>query len=268
MRRTLEMTVVEGIKTSIPLHLKILNDPDFVAGRLSTSFMDRYMPRRSRRASPRWLTRREPRAPAPLRHSRRRSRLGRAAGRRSICWTRGSTPASGSCSSARSACSRADAAAGRRRWWPARTAVAVALHRQRRADVARLCGRRRRARRARPTCSRPMRARSRRRPPSSALSTHSRRRCAAAAAADRLPGDWSGVPTTSKGAPGRRWSGCEGVACRAATAIRQLAGRRHRRHHAERAPDVIAAGAAAVARDLGPARRRSRRRERYSDDAG
>ena len=43
MRRTLEMTVVDGIKTSIPLHLKILADPDFVAGRLSTSFMDRYL---------------------------------------------------------------------------------------------------------------------------------------------------------------------------------------------------------------------------------
>ena len=43
MRRTLEMTVIEGIKTSIPMHLKILSDPDFQAGRLSTSFMDRYM---------------------------------------------------------------------------------------------------------------------------------------------------------------------------------------------------------------------------------
>ena len=27
MRRALEMTVVEGIKTTIPLHLKILDDP-------------------------------------------------------------------------------------------------------------------------------------------------------------------------------------------------------------------------------------------------
>ena len=36
MRRTLEMTVIDGIKTSIPLHLKILADPDFIAGRLST----------------------------------------------------------------------------------------------------------------------------------------------------------------------------------------------------------------------------------------
>ena len=44
MRRTLEMTVVDGIKTSIPLHLKILGDPDFVAGKISTSFMERYMP--------------------------------------------------------------------------------------------------------------------------------------------------------------------------------------------------------------------------------
>jgi acetyl-CoA carboxylase biotin carboxylase subunit len=45
MRRTLEMTVVEGIKTTIPLHLRILNDPDFVAGELSTSFMDRFLSR-------------------------------------------------------------------------------------------------------------------------------------------------------------------------------------------------------------------------------
>ena len=42
MRRTLEMTVIEGIKTSIPLHLRILSDADFIAGRLSTSFMERY----------------------------------------------------------------------------------------------------------------------------------------------------------------------------------------------------------------------------------
>jgi acetyl-CoA carboxylase biotin carboxylase subunit len=42
MKRTLEMTVIEGIKTSIPLHLKVLNEPDFVAGKMSTSFMERY----------------------------------------------------------------------------------------------------------------------------------------------------------------------------------------------------------------------------------
>ena len=44
MKRTLEMTVIEGIKTTIPLHLKILNDPDFIAGRLSTHFMERFPP--------------------------------------------------------------------------------------------------------------------------------------------------------------------------------------------------------------------------------
>ncbi len=45
MRRTLEMTVIEGIKTSVPLDLKIINEPDFQAGRLSTGFMDRFMPK-------------------------------------------------------------------------------------------------------------------------------------------------------------------------------------------------------------------------------
>jgi acetyl-CoA carboxylase biotin carboxylase subunit len=50
MRRTLEMTVVEGIKTTIPLHLKILADPDFVAGKLSTGFMDRFQTEKPARA--------------------------------------------------------------------------------------------------------------------------------------------------------------------------------------------------------------------------
>jgi acetyl-CoA carboxylase biotin carboxylase subunit len=45
MRRTLEMTVIEGIKTSIPLHLRILADPEFIAGRFSTSFMERFLAR-------------------------------------------------------------------------------------------------------------------------------------------------------------------------------------------------------------------------------
>jgi acetyl-CoA carboxylase biotin carboxylase subunit len=51
MRRTLEMTVVEGIHTTIPLHLKVLAEPDFLAGRLTTAFMDRYATD-TRRASP------------------------------------------------------------------------------------------------------------------------------------------------------------------------------------------------------------------------
>ncbi len=45
MRRALEMTVIQGIKTSVPLDLKIINDPDFQAGRMSTGFMDRFMPK-------------------------------------------------------------------------------------------------------------------------------------------------------------------------------------------------------------------------------
>jgi acetyl-CoA carboxylase biotin carboxylase subunit len=44
MRRALEMFVVEGIKTSIPLHRKILAEPDFEAGRLDTHFLDRFAP--------------------------------------------------------------------------------------------------------------------------------------------------------------------------------------------------------------------------------
>jgi len=41
-RRALEMFRVEGVKTSIPLHLKILDEADFQAGRLSTHFMERF----------------------------------------------------------------------------------------------------------------------------------------------------------------------------------------------------------------------------------
>ncbi len=45
MRRALDFFVVEGIQTSIPLHKRILRDPDFVAGRLSTRFMERFLDR-------------------------------------------------------------------------------------------------------------------------------------------------------------------------------------------------------------------------------
>ncbi|MEI6667234.1 MAG: acetyl-CoA carboxylase biotin carboxylase subunit [Acidobacteriota bacterium] len=43
MRRALDMMIVEGIKTSIPLHRRILDSPDFIAGRLSTGFMERFL---------------------------------------------------------------------------------------------------------------------------------------------------------------------------------------------------------------------------------
>ncbi|HEX8264261.1 MAG TPA: acetyl-CoA carboxylase biotin carboxylase subunit [Pyrinomonadaceae bacterium] len=43
MRRALEAMVVEGIKTTIPLHIKIMNDPDFQAGNFSTKFMETFL---------------------------------------------------------------------------------------------------------------------------------------------------------------------------------------------------------------------------------
>jgi acetyl-CoA carboxylase, biotin carboxylase subunit len=44
MHRALEMFIVEGIYTSIPLHRKIISEPDFQAGRFDTKFMERFMP--------------------------------------------------------------------------------------------------------------------------------------------------------------------------------------------------------------------------------
>jgi len=43
MQRALDMFIVEGIHTSIPLHKRILADPDFQAGRFDTNFVQRFM---------------------------------------------------------------------------------------------------------------------------------------------------------------------------------------------------------------------------------
>ena len=43
MKRALEAMVIEGIKTTIPLHLKIMDDPRFKAGDISTDFMDYFL---------------------------------------------------------------------------------------------------------------------------------------------------------------------------------------------------------------------------------
>jgi len=43
MKRALEMFVIEGIRTSIPLHRRILADPEFAAGRFDTHFIDRLL---------------------------------------------------------------------------------------------------------------------------------------------------------------------------------------------------------------------------------
>ncbi len=43
MRRALDEFVIEGIRTTIPLHRKILDDPDFLKGHVSTTFLDRFL---------------------------------------------------------------------------------------------------------------------------------------------------------------------------------------------------------------------------------
>jgi acetyl-CoA carboxylase biotin carboxylase subunit len=51
MKRCLDVMVVEGIKTNIPLQRLILDDPDFVAGRLDTGFMERFLALRKGKAA-------------------------------------------------------------------------------------------------------------------------------------------------------------------------------------------------------------------------
>ena len=41
-RRALDLFIIEGVKTSIPLHRAILDDPRFISGDLSTRFMEQF----------------------------------------------------------------------------------------------------------------------------------------------------------------------------------------------------------------------------------
>jgi len=43
MRRALSECVIEGIKTTLPLHRRILDDPDFQKGHVSTTFLERFL---------------------------------------------------------------------------------------------------------------------------------------------------------------------------------------------------------------------------------
>src|SRR5262249_45995745 len=43
MSRALEMFIIEGIHTTIPLHRRILADPDFRAGNIDTTFIERLL---------------------------------------------------------------------------------------------------------------------------------------------------------------------------------------------------------------------------------
>jgi acetyl-CoA carboxylase biotin carboxylase subunit len=45
MRRALEMFIVEGIYTSIPLHQRIFRDPEFKRGKFDTKFLERFFER-------------------------------------------------------------------------------------------------------------------------------------------------------------------------------------------------------------------------------
>jgi acetyl-CoA carboxylase biotin carboxylase subunit len=47
MSRALDFFVVEGIHTSIPLHKRILRDPEFMAGRMSTRFLEGFLLRQA-----------------------------------------------------------------------------------------------------------------------------------------------------------------------------------------------------------------------------
>jgi acetyl-CoA carboxylase biotin carboxylase subunit len=49
LRRTLDMSVIEGIKTTIPLHRVLLADPAFVAGEFDTTFMEYFQAERERK---------------------------------------------------------------------------------------------------------------------------------------------------------------------------------------------------------------------------
>ncbi len=50
MKRALDAMVIEGIKTTIPLHLKIMDDPKFRRGEIDTNFMEYFLTKNSRKA--------------------------------------------------------------------------------------------------------------------------------------------------------------------------------------------------------------------------
>ena len=43
MRRALDTLVIEGIKTTAPLHRRIMDHPDFISGAFSTKWMETFM---------------------------------------------------------------------------------------------------------------------------------------------------------------------------------------------------------------------------------
>jgi acetyl-CoA carboxylase biotin carboxylase subunit len=51
MTRALEMFIVEGVYTTIPLHRKILADPDFRAGKFDTGFIERFLAKNGKKGT-------------------------------------------------------------------------------------------------------------------------------------------------------------------------------------------------------------------------
>jgi acetyl-CoA carboxylase biotin carboxylase subunit len=41
MKRALDEFMIEGVKTTIPLHKKVMDDPDFVSGDFNTTFIEK-----------------------------------------------------------------------------------------------------------------------------------------------------------------------------------------------------------------------------------
>ena len=42
MKRALEEFIIEGVKTTIPFHLKLMSDPNYVSGNYTTKFMEEF----------------------------------------------------------------------------------------------------------------------------------------------------------------------------------------------------------------------------------
>ena len=51
MSRALEMFIVQGVHTTIPLHRRIMQDSDFIAGRLDTKFLERLFAKKEQAAA-------------------------------------------------------------------------------------------------------------------------------------------------------------------------------------------------------------------------
>ena len=45
LRRALEEMVIDGVKTTIPLHQKLVNEPDFLAGNYTIKWLEEWLAR-------------------------------------------------------------------------------------------------------------------------------------------------------------------------------------------------------------------------------